>query len=60
MTNFLPKLILNLPSIIQEIAVDSLIVATGVTQEQLTAAVEAAVESPTQTIYGEMGMLWMH
>ena len=43
MTNFLPTLISKLPSVMQEIAVDSLIVATGVTQEQLTAAVDAAV-----------------
>ena len=59
MTNFLPTLISKLPSVMQEIAVDSLIVATGVTQEQLTAAVDAAVESTTQSIYGDMGMLWM-
>ncbi len=39
MNNFLPTLISNLPSVIQETAID----ITGVTQEQLSAAVDAAV-----------------
>ena len=59
MTNFLPKLILKLPNIIQETAIDSLKVFTGVTQEQLTKAVDAAVQSTTDAINGDMGMLWM-
>ncbi|MEZ7949429.1 MAG: hypothetical protein QMC07_02555, partial [Flavobacteriaceae bacterium] len=59
MTNFLPTLITKLPSVMQEIAVDSLTITTGVTQEQLTAAVDAAVKSTTDAINGDMGMLWM-
>ena len=59
MTNFLPTLISKLPSVMQEIAVDSLTITTGVTQEQLTAAVDAAVKSTTDAINGDMGMLWM-
>ena len=59
MTNFLPTLISKLPSVIQETALDSLQVVTGVTQEQLSAAVDAAVASTTESIYGDMGMLWM-
>ena len=55
MNNFLPTLISNLPSVIQETAID----ITGVTQEQLSAAVDAAVASTTESIYGDMGMLWM-
>jgi Amt family ammonium transporter len=43
----------------QETAVDSVTVATGVTQEQLKAAVDAAVQSSTDAINGDMGMLWM-
>lgn len=53
--NFISKL----PSVIQETAVDSVAVTTGVTQEQLKAAVDAAVESTTSAIHGDMGMLWM-
>ena len=59
MTNFLPTLISKLPSVIQETALDSLQVVTGVTQEQLSAAVDAAVASTTESIYRDMGMLWM-
>ena len=59
MNNFLPTLISKIPSIIQETALDSLQVVTGVTQEQLSAAVDAAVKSSTEVINGDMGMLWM-
>ena len=59
MTNFLPTLTLKLPSVMQATAVDSLTVVTGITQEQLTAAVDAAVKSSTEAINGDMGMLWM-
>jgi len=59
MTNFLPKLILSLPSVFQETVTDSLSVVAGVTEEQLTAAVDAAVKTTTESIYGDMGMLWM-
>ena len=59
MTNFLPTLTSKLPSVIQETALDSLTVVTGITQEQLTAAVDAAVKSSTEAINGDMGMLWM-
>ena len=59
MTNFLPTLISKLPSVIQATAVDSLTVVTGITEEQLTAAVDAAVKSSTEAINGDMGMLWM-
>ena len=59
MNNFLPTLISKLPSVIQETTLDSLQVVTGVTQEQLSAAVDAAVASTTESIYGDMGMLWM-
>ena len=59
MTNFLPKLILRIPSVFQETVTDSLSVVSGVTEEQLTAAVDAAVKSTTESIYGDMGMLWM-
>ena len=59
MTNFLPTLTSKLPSVMQETAVDSLSVVTGITQEQLTAAVDAAVKSSTEAINGDMGMLWM-
>ena len=48
MTNFLPKLILRLPGVFQEAVTDSLSVVTGVTEEQLTAAVDAAVKSTTE------------
>ena len=59
MTNFLPTLTSKLPSVMQATAVDSLTVVTGITQEQLTAAVDAAVKSSTEAINGDMGMLWM-
>ena len=59
MTNFLPTLISKSPSVLQEIAVDSLTITTGVTQEQLTAAVDAAIKTTTDSINGDMGMLWM-
>ena len=59
MNNFLPTLISKIPSVIQETALDSLQVVTGVTQEQLSAAVDAAVKSSTEVINGDMGMLWM-
>ena len=59
MTNFLPTLTSKLPSVIQAPALDSLTVVTGITQEQLTAAVDAAVKSSTEAINGDMGMLWM-
>ena len=59
MTNFLPKLILRIPSVFQETVTDSLSVVSGVTEEQLSAAVDAAVKSTTESIYGDMGMLWM-
>ena len=59
MNNFLTTLILSSPSVIQETALDSLKVVTGVTQEQLSAAVDAAVATTTESIYGDMGMLWM-
>ena len=59
MNNFSPTLISKLPSVIQETALDSLQVVTGVTQEQLSAAVDAAVKSSTEVINGDMGMLWM-
>ena len=48
MNNFLPTLISKIPSVIQETALDSLQVVTGVTQEQLSAAVDAAVASTTE------------
>ena len=59
MTNFLPTLTSKLPSVMQATAVDSLSVVTGITQEELTAAVDAAVKSSTEAINGDMGMLWM-
>ena len=59
MTNFLPTLTSKLPSVMQATAVDSLSVVTGITQEELTAAVDAAVKSSTEAINGDMGMLCM-
>ena len=59
MSNFLPTLTSKLPSVMQATAVDSLSVVTGITQEELTAAVDAAVKSSTEAINGDMGMLWM-
>ena len=47
MTNFLFTLTSKLTNVVQETALDSLIVVTGITQEQLTTAVDAAVKSST-------------
>ena len=55
MNNFLPTLISKIPSVIQETALDSLQVVTGVTQEQLSAAVDAAVESSTEVYIWRYG-----
>tara|TARA_R110000787_G_scaffold188213_4_gene300001 strand:+ start:6115 stop:7467 length:1353 start_codon:yes stop_codon:yes gene_type:complete len=53
------KFISKVPNFIFETAQDSIPVSSGVTQEQLKAAVDAAVESTTTAINGDMGMLWM-
>jgi Amt family ammonium transporter len=53
------KFISKVPNFVYETAQDSITASSGVTQEQLKAAVDAAVESTTTAINGDLGMLWM-
>ena len=53
------NLLVKLPNLVQETAVDSIAEVTRVTQEELKAAVDAAVQSVTESVNEDMGMLWM-
>ena len=53
------NLLVKLPNLVQEAAVDSIAEVTRVTQEELKAAVDAAVQSVTESVNKDMGMLWM-
>ena len=53
------NLLVKLPNLVQEAAVDSIAEVTRVTQEELKAAVDAAVQSVTESVNEDMGMLWM-